>query len=50
LRPVGAFYAAFIEAPRIDGAVRNVDGWYDTFSIKPGNALWVAPAERTRIW
>jgi len=35
---------------RVDGVVRNVDGWYDAFGVKPGDALWVAPAERARIW
>jgi putative endopeptidase len=35
---------------RVDGVVRNIDGWYEAFGVKPGDALWVAPAERARIW
>ncbi len=30
--------------------VRNVDAWYDAFSVKPGQALYLAPAERVRVW
>lgn len=30
--------------------VRNLDAWYDAFDVKPGQALWLAPGERVRIW
>jgi putative endopeptidase len=30
--------------------VRNLDAWYDAFDIKPGDWLYVTPAERVRIW
>ena len=30
--------------------VRNVDGWYDAFSPKPGETLYLAPADRVKIW
>jgi putative endopeptidase len=30
--------------------VRNVDAWYEAFSVKPGQALYLAPAQRVRIW
>ena len=30
--------------------VRNLDPWYQAFSVKPGQALYVAPAQRVRIW
>jgi putative endopeptidase len=30
--------------------VRNLDAWYDAFAIKPGDALYLAPAQRVRIW
>jgi putative endopeptidase len=30
--------------------VRNLDPWYDAFSVRPGEALYLAPAERVRIW
>jgi putative endopeptidase len=30
--------------------VRNLDAWYAAFDVKPGQALWLAPRERVRIW
>ena len=30
--------------------MRNIDAWYTAFDIKPGDALWIDPAERVRIW
>jgi putative endopeptidase len=30
--------------------VHNVDGWYDTFKIGPGDKLYLQPEERARIW
>jgi putative endopeptidase len=30
--------------------VRNLDAWYDAFDVKPGQALYLAPAERVRVW
>jgi putative endopeptidase len=30
--------------------VRNVDAWYEAFQVKPGQAQYLAPAERVRIW
>jgi putative endopeptidase len=30
--------------------VRNIDAWYAAFDIKPGDTLYLAPAERVRIW
>lgn len=35
---------------RVNGVVRNVDGWYAAFGVKPGDALYVAPEQRVRIW
>jgi putative endopeptidase len=35
---------------RVDGVVRNIDGWYQAFGIKPGDALYVAPDKRVRVW
>ena len=35
---------------RVNGAVRNIDAWYDAFGVKPGDKLYVAPADRVRIW
>jgi len=30
--------------------VRNLDGWYKAFGIKPGTKLYLAPADRVQIW
>ncbi|HEX5434401.1 MAG TPA: M13 family metallopeptidase [Candidatus Angelobacter sp.] len=30
--------------------VRNVDPWYKAFNVKPGETLYLAPADRVRIW
>ena len=30
--------------------VRNLDAWYDAFSPKPGEKLYLAPDDRVRIW
>jgi putative endopeptidase len=30
--------------------VRNIDGWYSSFGIKPGEKLYLAPGDRVRIW
>ncbi len=35
---------------RINGVVRNQDAWYTAFDIKPGDKLYLAPADRVRIW
>ena len=35
---------------RVDGVVRNLDAWYAAFGVKPGDALYTAPADRVRIW
>jgi putative endopeptidase len=38
------------EVVRVNGVVRNVDAWYDTWAIKPGDPLYLAPDQRVRIW
>ncbi len=30
--------------------VRNLDAWYQAFSVKPGQKLYLAPKDRVRIW
>ena len=35
---------------RVDIPMRNVDAWYDAFDVKPGDALYIAPEQRARIW
>jgi putative endopeptidase len=30
--------------------VRNLDAWYQAFEVKPGEKLYLAPAERVPVW
>jgi len=30
--------------------VRNLDAWYTAFDVKPGNKLYLAPADRVKVW
>jgi putative endopeptidase len=31
-------------------SVRNSDPWYDAFGVKPGQAMYLAPDDRVRVW
>ena len=35
---------------RVNGVVRNIDGWYAAFGVKGSDKLYIAPANRARIW
>ncbi|MBO9575651.1 MAG: M13 family metallopeptidase [Sphingobium sp.] len=35
---------------RVIGPLRNIDAWYDAFSVKTGGKYALAPEERVRIW
>ena len=35
---------------RVNGIVRNFDEWYKAFGVKPGDALYLPPEQRIRIW
>jgi putative endopeptidase len=35
---------------RVIGPTRNVDGWYDAFKVGKDAKMYVAPADRVRIW
>jgi putative endopeptidase len=35
---------------RCNGVVRNVDEFYAAYDVQPGDALYLAPQERVRIW
>ncbi|MDO6391838.1 M13 family metallopeptidase [Pontibacter sp. BT731] len=35
---------------RTIGAPVNMDAWYKAFKVKPGEALYIAPEDRIRIW
>jgi putative endopeptidase len=30
--------------------LRNVDAWYKAFNVQPGDAMYIAPEDRARIW
>ena len=35
---------------RVNGAVRNMDEWYEAFNVEPTDQLFLPPEERVRIW
>ncbi|ROS28017.1 M13 family metallopeptidase [Cellulomonas sp. PhB150] len=35
---------------RCNGVVRNIDEFYAAYDVQPGDALYLDPAERVRIW
>ncbi|WP_428027336.1 M13 family metallopeptidase [Altererythrobacter sp.] len=35
---------------RTNGIVRNLDAWYKAFNVKPGDALYLPPEQRVKIW
>ncbi len=35
---------------RCNGVVRNMDAWYAAFDVQPDNAMYLAPADRVKIW
>jgi len=35
---------------RANGAVVNMDAWYDAFDVKPGEKMYKAPEDRLHIW
>ena len=37
-------------AYRVIGPTRNIDDWYAAFGVKPGEAYYLAPGQRVRIW
>ena len=52
----GALRAQLLSNPhspdkyRVNGIVRNFDGWYKAFSVTPGDAMYLAPDQRVRVW
>lgn len=38
------------EEYRVNGVVRQLDEWYTAFDVKPGDAMYIPPEERVRIW
>ena len=37
-------------SPERTNIVRNMDPWYPAFKVQPGQKLYLAPADRVRIW
>ncbi|HET9640077.1 MAG TPA: M13 family metallopeptidase [Allosphingosinicella sp.] len=35
---------------RVNAVLRNFDPWYAAFNVKPGDKLYLPPAERVRVW
>ncbi len=35
---------------RINGVLRNIDGWYAAFDVKPGDKLYLPPEQRAKVW
>jgi len=35
---------------RVNGVVRNLDAWYRAFDVKEGDALYLPPEKRVKIW
>ncbi len=35
---------------RVNGALPQVDSWYEAFDIQSGDALYVAPEDRVKVW
>jgi putative endopeptidase len=35
---------------RANGPLRNFDPWYQAFDVKPGDAMYLPPEQRVRIW
>ncbi|WP_363796722.1 M13 family metallopeptidase [Lysobacter firmicutimachus] len=35
---------------RANGPLRNFDPWYRAFEVKPGDAMYLPPEQRVRIW
>jgi putative endopeptidase len=35
---------------RVNGTIRNIDGWYSAFDVQPSDKNYVAPDQRVRIW
>lgn len=38
--------------PMVRGSIpmQNLDAWYDAFGVEPGDAMYLPPEERVRIW
>ena len=37
-------------ALRVNGMIRNMDEWHETFNVQAGDGLYLAPEDRVKIW
>ena len=35
---------------RVNGVLRNMDAWYQAFSVRPSDRLYLSPKKRAQIW
>jgi len=35
---------------RVNGITRNIDDWYTSFDVKPGQKYYLAPTDRVKLW
>ncbi len=35
---------------RLIGPTRNIEAWYQAFGVKPGDAMYIPPEQRAKIW
>ena len=35
---------------RVIGPTRNIDAWYRSFDVQPGEKMYLPPEQRVRIW
>ena len=35
---------------RVDAVLSSTDGFYEAYSVQPGDGMYVAPEERARFW
>jgi putative endopeptidase len=35
---------------RVNGAIRNVDAWYEAFGVTPEDTYYLAPEDRVQLW
>ena len=36
--------------PRVNGVVRNMDAWYDAFSVRASDPVYLPPKQRIHLW
>lgn len=35
---------------RVNGTLPHIDAWYEAFNVQEGDSLYIAPADRAKIW